>query len=290
MNGSSGPSKLMMFRRGLQVPKTVMNDAASGQESGVLQYGQWWEYKYPFRHLRATDILPAKSYDAISAAFSEILNATQCTREGQPRFRQSTANYDVEMLALNKSLAPRFQPFFTQRWLKSLSGLLDIPFTAKIDGALHSAPKGSRTGWIHTDCCSGWFDADTEATSDGIIFPDRSRCDYFEGRAHVADAKPVEYIRAATFIFYLCNPSWKSGQGGETGLYSSAKESSNARFDLIPPRDNTLLLFECSPHSYHRFITNPGCRRNSIILWLHSTPKFASSRWGADAIKRRGGK
>src|SRR5208337_3787 len=97
----------------------------------------------------------------------------------------------------------------------------------RIDGALHSSPKNSRTGWIHTDYCSAWFDESAEDRG-GILFPDRTRCQYFDGQPKVADAKPVEYVRAATLIFYCCNDDWRAGDGGETALYAAARDTDNS--------------------------------------------------------------
>jgi len=255
-------------------------------ELDALSVGEWWQYKYPFKHYRVTNPLTAGQYRSIAAAFSEILRGSVSNRTSTYKLKQSTANYDVEMLAMNAELAPRFQPLFNSAWLKSIARFIGIPYTNRLDGALHSAPINSRTGWIHTDCCSAWFDTPTPASADAVIFADRTRCDYFSGAPRVPDAKPVEYVRAVTLLFYLCNEDWKPGDGGETGLYSAAKESARSRSELVPPHNNTLLIFECSPHSYHRFITNPGRRRNSIILWLHGTPEFVNSKWGAGAVHR----
>ena len=71
--------------------------------------------------------------------------------------------------------------------------------------------------------------------------------------------------------------------GGETGLYAAKVDREHTTIELVPPADNTLLLFECSPHSYHRFIANPGRRRNCIIIWLHASVDAALSRW-PDAV------
>lgn len=124
---------------------------------------------------------------------------------------------------------------------------------------------------------------------EALMFPPRGRCNYFTGQAKVPDAKPKEYIRAATMIFYLCNDGWEQGDGGETGIYSADCETEDTVVKLIPPLNNSLFLFECSPHSYHRFVTNPGRTRNSIILWLHASVQDAEARWGK-AINRRDGR
>ncbi|MGW4160118.1 2OG-Fe(II) oxygenase [Streptomyces sp. NPDC004788] len=248
-----------------------------------LPTGDWWAYRTPFRHWRASEVLDDASYQSVSLAFRSFLDADD-QHKSRYTLKRGTSNYDAQMLSIDSSIANLFEPFFLGSWIKSLRELVTVPDMLRVDAALHSSPEGSRTGWIHTDFCSGWFNEPTDVN--GFLFPDRSACDYFTGRPKKASANPQEYIRAATMIYYLCNDGWSEGDGGETGLYGAEKQRDRTSVVLVPPLNNTLLLFECSPHSYHRFIANPRRRRNSIILWLHTTVDDAESRW-PDAANRR---
>lgn len=243
------------------------------------EFGDWYDVKYPFRHFRASNVLNQKAYSTISSAFSSILYPKLTDVNNNYKFSKANQRYDALMVAMNPELAALFIPFFSEAFLKMISDFLAIPFLPRIDGGLHSSPKHSRSGWIHTDFCSAWFD-ESQVTDNAILFPNRSRCDYFTGVAKTSSAKPVEYVRAATLIYYLCNDSWKPGDGGETGVYGSARLTPRTEYDLIKPLNNTLLLFECSPHSYHCFINNPGLVRNSLIMWLHTSVDYAESNWG----------
>jgi hypothetical protein len=254
-------------------------------DGAALSSGEWWGYSSPFRHWCATEVLDAAAYRRVATAFNSILETTAGHKEGPYRLSKSTARYDARMLAMNEDLAATFYPFFSDAWISSLHRFLSIPNLGRVDGALHSSPKGSRTGWVHNDLCSGWFD-EQRLSASSIVFPDRSRCDYFTGRRKVESAAPREYVRAATMIYYLCNDGWKSGDGGETAFYSAARKYEQTRLKIVPPINNTLLLFECSPHSYHRFLGNPGLTRNSIIFWLHMDATHAVERWG-DLVNRR---
>lgn len=247
---------------------------------------QWNQYQLPFRHFRATDVFDEHTYQALSHQFNLILETTAGKRDGRYKMRPAPGNNDGLILGLTNKLAAAFPPLFTEAWLRSLAALFDLPFLPRVEGALHSNPQGSRTGWIHTDCCSAWFD-ESLCTPGVLTLPPRGRCNYFTGQAKVAGTSPAEYIRAATMIFYLCNDGWQNGDGGETGIYNAAHETPDTSVTLIPPINNSLFFFECSPHSFHRFIGNPGRTRNSIILWLHSPIEAAEARWG-DGINRRG--
>lgn len=254
------------------------------ESAGALPIGDWWGYRTPFRHWRASNVLDTTSYQAVASEFRTFLENATGQEEGRRRLKKASASYDAQILSVDSDIATLLKPFFSQEWVGSLHQLLALPETYRIDAALHSSPPKSRTGWIHTDFCSGWFDEST--ATDDLTFADRSACDYFTGRPHRESANPREYIRAASMIYYLCNDGWSDGDGGETALYSAAKQRDRTTVGLVPPLNNTLLLFECSPHSYHRFITNPRRRRNSIILWLHMTVDEAKTRW-LDAAHRR---
>ena len=245
----------------------------------------WQEFSAPYRHFIANDVFDMETYAELARIFSLVVETTAGTREGRYKMKRVSENNDCLILGLTDRLAAKIPPLFAEEWLRSLADLLGLKFLPRVEGAFHSNPQGSRTGWIHTDCCSAWFD-ESNGKTDTLMLPPRKRCDYFTGKPKAPDVKPKEYIRAATLIFYLCNDGWEPGDGGETGVYKSDQDTDDSLVKLIPPRNNSLFLFECSPHSYHRFVTNPGRTRNSIIMWLHATVSDAEARWG-NGINRR---
>jgi hypothetical protein len=244
--------------------------------------GEWCVYQRPFRHIRAKRVFATDVYQGLQSAFLSFMKTKERNALGGPGFTQSPG-YDAQILALSQNLSSHFAPLFERRWIDFLAALLNLPALAQIDGALHHIPINSRSGWIHTDFCSGWFNA--KLTGD-IVFPDRRECDYFTGTPKSLDAQPQEFIRAATMIFYLQNDNWKDGCGGETGLYATSR-AGLGEMHTVAPVNNSLLLFECSPHSYHALVANPGSPRNSMILWLHSSVENAQSRWGRGFTRRK---
>ena len=250
-------------------------------EVAPLHFGNWAAHRRPFLHVQATNVFPPDIYRRLSAEFATILDASLSGETTGPKLVQSQPRYDALILAMNRDLSEKFSPLFAKDWINRLSQLVGIPATSMIDGGLHHIPKGSRAGWRHTDLCSGWFDG--SLSQEELRFPDRSRCDYFTGESRNESSQPKEYVRAATMIYYLNNDGWRQGDGGETEL--SAGLGAHGPIAAIPPISNSLILFECSPHSYHRLLGNPGRSRNSIILWLHTTIASAEQKWGA-AIHR----
>jgi 2OG-Fe(II) oxygenase superfamily len=84
---------------------------------------------------------------------------------------------------------------------------------------------------------------------------------------------------------YLCNPDWIEGDGGETGLYGSREDPVDRPIAVVPPINNSLLMFECTPYSYHSFLSNGRSPRNSVIVWLHREKVEVLSRWEKPRLK-----
>jgi hypothetical protein len=244
---------------------------------------EWFVCERPFRHIRAERVFGETCYAALQGAFRAIKQGGPTITERGAWFVSGQPGYDALVVAMNQQLASRFPPFFERRWIDFLAGLLNLPLLPQVDGGLHHIPANSRSGWIHNDFCSAWFDG---RLNGNVVLPDRTKCDYFTGTPRSDDARPREYVRAATMIFYLENDAWQESSGGETGLYATSRADLGPVY-VVPPVNNTLLLFECSPHSYHRLLANPGCSRNSIILWLHDTVEHAQARWGGAVTRRK---
>jgi hypothetical protein len=236
----------------------------------------WWDIHSPFRHIVVENLLESSQYAELSNRFKSL-------RAGSDRFpgrdfRRSSEKYDALILPMDSDLSREFLPFFDAPWLISIASLIGIPFLPVVDGALHSSPPGSRTGWIHSDYCSAWFHNDSTLDG-GILFPDRSRCDYFTGKVKSGPATPRRYVRAVSLLYYLNNDDWQPGDGGETELLAASREFPRASVKRVEPLNNRLLIFPCSRHSFHRFIANRR-ERNSLILWMHVTPAMANTLWG----------
>src|SRR5580692_10857320 len=120
--------------------------------------GDWWLHTIPFRHLRAENVLNSAEYERVARAFVKTLEA------GKTTGLKKNANYDANIVGLNHGLAQLFAPFFSKSWVEAMHRVVSLPNLERVDGALHSSDPGSRTGWIHTDLCSGWFDESGDTT------------------------------------------------------------------------------------------------------------------------------
>jgi len=145
---------------------------------------------------------------------------------------------------------------------------------------LHHHDVGSLSGAPHNDLNPGWFV--DERSPSGVTVADPSVCSYTTGRTK--DRRPVvERIRSVALIYYLANPEVYTG-GGETGLYERGTDPVQRPALAVPPVNNSLVAFECTPYSFHSFITNPNVERNCLVMWLHRPKEAVVRRWGSHSI------
>jgi Rps23 Pro-64 3,4-dihydroxylase Tpa1-like proline 4-hydroxylase len=114
---------------------------------------------------------------------------------------------------------------------------------------------------------------------------DVRRCSYTHG-VTAPGVNRRKVARAVTMIYYLANRPWFPGDGGETGLYRKATDPVARPAAIAPPINNSILVFENGPGSYHSFIRNRRNPRNSVILWLHRTIADTMVRWRVKRLAR----
>ena len=88
-----------------------------------------------------------------------------------------------------------------------------------------------------------------------------------------------------SLLFYLANPDWQPGDGGETGLFADIATAHRGATTAVPPINNSLVFFECTPRTWHAFISNRGKPRNSVVMWLHRRKNEVLERWGDESIE-----
>jgi len=250
----------------------------------VLKRRAWLHRTQPFSHIVARDVFTADFYSELVAHYHEILarGLHQGPTATAGRFARSIVGYDAYGIGFNASTIGPLAFFGSLGWHDMLCGLFNVKATGHINLGAHHHAVGSASGYIHNDFNPTWFPRKDDA---GIAFPDPRRCAYKTGAGPLASADKVEIVRAVAMIYFLANDHWVEGDGGETGLFDSAYTSVMAPYLRVPPENNSILLFECTPSSYHAFLHNPGRNRNSIIMWTHRLKSDAISRWPAAALE-----
>ena len=245
--------------------------------AALLANRRWERRRRPFPHVVATNVFTADACDALAAAFRAEL-----ARAGAGYL----ARHDLHGITLTSDAGP-LGVFASRAWHDLLARLFGVEATGDVSVGLHHHEAGSASGFPHTDLNSAWFPADVGEAPVRLARPDE--IEYTTGRAMRPGARGREVVRAVACLFYVNNPGWRPGDGGATGLYASAGDPPTRPVAVVPPVDNSLLAFECTPFSYHGFIGNRVNPRDSVVMWLHRDRTDADRRWGAQSIVPFGG-
>jgi hypothetical protein len=229
----------------------------------------------------ARDLFAAPLYRRLAGAFQHLLDRGFGTAP-TGRFGRSLGAYQAWALHFAADHDGPLALFFSRDFCRLLARVAGVRVTRDVNVGLHHHAVGSASGSPHNDLNPGWFVQ--RPRPDGINLMDHAACNYHHGTTSRPGERPRERVRAVAMIYYLNNPEWRDGDGGETGLYCSRRDPVDQPSATVAPINNSLLLFECTPRSYHAFISNRRGVRNSVILWLHSSREAAINRFGADAI------
>src|SRR5207244_10936887 len=106
------------------------------------------------------------------------------------------------------------------------------------------------------------------------------------GDGSLLASEKVEVVRGVAVIFFLLNDGWQPGDGGETGLFADRHSAIGEPELRCPPESNTLVMFECTPHSFHAFLGGNRRPRTSVIMWVHRTREDAIAKYGEERLER----
>jgi len=248
----------------------------------ALSNRRWRRRELPFPHVTATEVFRADVYAALAGSFNELLARGLSEHPCDEQFSRNMGNYDAYAMNLHPRFRGPLELFVSRPWHDLLAGLFGIKATGDMVGGLHHHLPGSRSGFIHNDLNPGWFAGEPLAGT--VIRSDPAVCNYHNGATTTPGVRAREEVRAAALIFYLSNGDWRQGDGGETALYARGKSQGDQPVLKVPPIDNSLVAFECTPRSWHTFVANVRCPRNSIVVWVHRSMREAVERWGVHSI------
>jgi len=260
---------------------TFLHSSDRADLSALLGNRRWIRSAYPFPYVCATEVFVPEFYQLVENAYQAILGRGLSESSTSKGFSRTFAAYDAYGADLPTDLENPLSVFVSRSWHDMIARIFNINVTGDMNAALHHHRAGSGNGSIHNDLNPGWFIG--AATAERVNIADSALCSYKYGSPARGSGGARETIRAIAMIFYLANRGWNRGDGGETGLYEVRSDSVDHPAIAIPPFNNSLLAFECSPFSFHSFIRNKY-PRNCVVLWWHRTRGDATSRWGEHKI------
>jgi 2-oxoglutarate-Fe(II)-dependent oxygenase superfamily protein len=247
--------------------------------SEVVANRRWAVYDEPFKHVVAENVFTEDFYRSLTSEVGAIVSKG-CFDGGvlfERMLSRSMSKYDCYGLRLDdKNVSPNdaMHVFMTPEWSRMVGDVFGVDPTGYVSVAIHHHDVGSDNGWIHNDFNPAWF----RIKEEGKIRHPVPECSYFSGDGSLRPDEKVETVRAVALIYYLCNDGWQPGMGGETGLYASKSDLEPAV--LVPPINNSMVMYECTPKSWHTFLNNRVQTRTSIIMWIHRTMEDALAHVG----------
>lgn len=247
--------------------------AARAWELGsLLANRRWVRRERPFPHVVAQNVFVPEFYAELDEQYRRI---------EEDRFHRNMKGYDASGSELSAHVDGPLGVFASRAWHDMLARIWHLDATGDIAGSLHHHDPGGKSGWPHNDLAPGWFPS-PPAGPDTVLLSNSPHVDYFTG-PRIPGTPARETVRAVALLFYLANPDWQPGDGGETALFASCGGANRGPAATVPPINNSLMMFECTPFSWHSFLTNRK-PRNSLVMWLHRTKEEALERWGDDRI------
>lgn len=260
---------------------TVGTTRQSHELVASLTGNLWVRHTRPFPWVHGRDVFTAPMAEAIRTALAELRSRGLSERNDPTRLSRNMAHSDAYSWNLPADIGPPFDAFCMASWHAVIGALFGGEMTGDVNVAVHVHQPHSATGSIHRDLGEGWFS--DQPRPDGANVMDLQRCSYTSGRAAPAVAVR-RTARAVTMIYYLGNPGWQPSDGGCTGLYRHPDDDLAAPAARVEPVDNSLLVFENTPNSWHSFLSNGTTERTSVILWLHRTVEDAERRWDSGIV------
>jgi len=275
------------------IAKGRADKASFGPLSEILANRRWVLRKEPFPHVVATEVFVPEFAAALDAACVKVLAEERLQHFGW---------YDAHSWSFSESMSGPLRVFISPEWCAMVASVLGVAVSGHVATSIHHHDVGTAHGFPHNDYNPVYFprlEQSARAAGGGRTRKDSqlprplevqlSRGDLVGYTTGVAQKPGVEVepvVRAVALLYYLGNEPWTHGDGGETGLYRRRSDRVDRPAVAVPPRNNSLVAFECTPSSFHSFIANRRHQRNSVIQWLHRTTGEVESRWGMAALER----
>lgn len=221
--------------------------------ASVLANRRWLRSERPFPHVVASNVFRPAFYQQLADVVTRTVADGNLKRADE---------HDILVHTVPASADQPVSFFFSREWQDLLAAVFDLPPTGEVTCAIHHHLVGSDSGYPHNDLRRDWA-AGTSLSQTPKISP-----------------RP-EAVRGVAVLLYLANEPWRPGDGGETALYRSAADPVNRPMRAVPPINNTLLAFPCSPISFHAFLSNRRNPRNSIVMWTYQRTDELVAAWKA---------
>ena len=243
----------------------------------LLANRRWIRRNRPFPHVYARDVFTADYYRSVHEEFERI------EREHPEVFHRNMKGYDASGASIGRFRDGPLGVFASREWNDLIGRVAGVRTTGDVNAGVHHHDPGSASGWPHNDLNPSFF-AGPPPQPDEIRLENSGGVIVITGE-HPPGVKVREVIRGVSVLFYLGNPDWEPGDGGETGLFADVATAGRGPAVAVPPINNSMVFFECTPRSWHGYISNRSKPRNAVVMWLHRPKDEVVQRWGNENIE-----
>ncbi|MEU7629877.1 2OG-Fe(II) oxygenase [Nocardia sp. NPDC049220] len=241
----------------------------------LFAHRRWVRRTQPFPHVYARDVFVPEFYQRLTDELDRV-------RDHPALFGSIAEGYSADGVRLAEVRDGPLAVFTSREWHDLIARVGGVDATGDVEGSVHHHSPGSPFGWPHNDLNPAWFPGAAPG-ADEVRLPDDTVDTKTGDRAPGVVAR--ETVRAVAVLFYFGNPGWAPGDGGETALYDHVADAGALpSVTLVPPLDNSLILFEVTPRTWHTFAGNNVRDRNSVVMWVHRAKDDAERRWGGEQI------
>lgn len=246
------------------------------------EYSQFTVSSFPFNYMTITDAFDNDWASAFSRDFENLI------QKGKPigkvgeiaEVEYLAIGYTPTLFEFKNSLLGRL----TSLELKNeIAELFSVTLDENITLGLHRHEPPSKPGWKHSDFTIVSFPNVPPNFGFQRLYTSDCGVDYADDSSS-RQPNTIKTARAIACIYYIGNPEWKNNMDGETGLYSQDGVQLVAK---VRPKNNSLLIFEVSPTSYHCYLGSNGMCRSSVIWWYHAPPAYVYARHQVSARVRQ---
>ncbi|WP_051406751.1 2OG-Fe(II) oxygenase [Nocardia sp. CNY236] len=242
----------------------------------LFAHRRWVRRSRPFPHVYARDVFVPTFYHRLTAEWERVRRDRSDSAVG--------GIAGVDRVPLSALRDGPLAIFSAREWHDLIAGLGGVEATGDIEGSVCRHGPETPPEPTHNDLAPAWFPGPSPGPGD-IRLPDDSVDTRTGERAPGIDAR--QSVRAVAVEFYLGNSEWEPGDGGETGLYDHRADATSQSAAIhIPPVNNSLVVFEVTPRSWHAFAGANTKERTCVTLWVHRSRTDAAQRWGGDTIGR----
>lgn len=248
----------------------------------LLKNRRWEKHSFPFPYVYAQDVFEQHLYTRLEYEYNNILSRGLSDKPAWGVFSRNMGEYDAYGAGFDKT-STALATFMSPEWHDMMASIFGIRGTGYINVGLHHHLVGSKNGFIHNDFNPVWFAVSGEGR---IRTPNHALCSYKNGFGPLKAHEKIQVVRGVVMLYYIANGEWYPGDGGETGFFRGYDAKITEPVRTIPPYDNSIVMYECTPKSFHSFLSNKKKPRNCVIMWIHRPIEEAIELYGGDKLER----